>query len=147
MTRILVRAAVAGDAERVFALLTGFATSHRPLLTAFDTTFPELVRLTASGAADLLVAEAGRHHEVVGYALAFRLLTLHANGPIVELQELMVAPASRNEGIGGELVLAVVDRARAGGAVEVTVPTRRARDYYLRLGFEDTAVYLKRSLA
>jgi hypothetical protein len=28
----------------------------------------------------------------------------------------------------------------------LTVPTRRARDYYLRLGYEETATYLKKKL-
>ncbi|MDX6346878.1 MAG: hypothetical protein QOF84_1668, partial [Streptomyces sp.] len=50
----------------------------------------------------------------------------------------------RGRGIGERLVAAVLERARTKGAVEVTVPTRRARDYYLRLGFEQTATYLKR---
>jgi N-acetylglutamate synthase-like GNAT family acetyltransferase len=62
---------------------------------------------------------------------------------VVELQELMVAPDSRGRGIGRRLVEAILEQARAAGAVEVTVPTRRARDYYLRLGFEETATYFK----
>ena len=37
-----------------------------------------------------------------------------------------------------------IELARAAGAVEVTVPTRRAVRYYLRLGCEETATYLKR---
>jgi N-acetylglutamate synthase-like GNAT family acetyltransferase len=45
------------------------------------------------------------------------------------------------------LVAAILERAQAAGAVEVTVPTRRAREYYLRLGFEETATYLKRVLS
>jgi N-acetylglutamate synthase-like GNAT family acetyltransferase len=59
----------------------------------------------------------------------------------------MVAPEHRKRDIGRRLVIDIMDRARAAGAVEVTVPTRRARDYYLRLGFEETATYLKRKLA
>jgi N-acetylglutamate synthase-like GNAT family acetyltransferase len=65
---------------------------------------------------------------------------------VAELQELMVAPEWRRRGIGRRLVAAVVERARAAGAVEVTVPTRRAVAYYLALGFEETATYLKRKL-
>ena len=37
--------------------------------------------------------------------------------------------------------------ARQRGAVEVTVPTRRARDFYLAMGFESTAEYFKLNLA
>lgn len=138
-----IRPAEAADAERVFTLLTGFATSHLPQRSAFDETFPELLRQATAGTAYLLVAESGRDSEVVGYALAFRFPALHTNGPIVELQELMADRASRGRGVGAALVNAVVERGQACGAVEITVPTRRARDYYLRLGFEETAVYLK----
>jgi GNAT superfamily N-acetyltransferase len=115
--------------------------SYRTERSAFDWHFP---RLLTDPAADLVVAEtAGR---VVGYALAFGLLTLFANGVVVELQELMVAPEYRGRGIGSRLVEHIVERAAAAGAVEVTVPTRRARDFYLRLGFAETATYLKRPI-
>jgi N-acetylglutamate synthase-like GNAT family acetyltransferase len=133
-----VRPAAADDAEAVFRLLGAFATTYRPDRAAFDRHFP----LLGDG---LLVAE---HPDgaVAGYALVCDLLVLYANGTVCELQELMVDPALRGRGIGEHLVTAVVERARAKGAVEVTVPTRRARDYYLRLGFEETATYLKRPL-
>ncbi len=141
---VRVRSAEAGDAGCVFALLGQFAMSYRPLRAVFDQSYPRLLEGPASDGAELLVAEVDG--DVVGYALAFRLLTLYANGPIVELHELMVEPTFRGRGIGGHLVHAVIDRARATDAVEITVPTRRARDYYLRLGFEETASYLKRKL-
>jgi predicted N-acetyltransferase YhbS len=138
---VTVRATVAADADTVFALLTGFATSHRPARAAFDRHFPLLLSGRHGG---LLVAE--DEGVVVGYALVHDLLVLYANGYVCELQELMVDPARRGRGIGERLVRAVVERARGLGAVEVTVPTRRARDYYVRLGFEETATYLKRPL-
>ncbi|MFE2430416.1 GNAT family N-acetyltransferase [Streptomyces sp. NPDC059373] len=136
MSVVTVRSATEGDAEAVFGLLGAFVTSHRPRRDAFDRHFP----LLGDG---LLVAEA-EEGQVVGYALVCDLLVLYANGYVCELQELMVDPACRGRGIGERLVAAVLERARAKGAVEVTVPTRRARDYYLRLGFEETATYLKR---
>ena len=115
-----------------------FATSYSPQRDLFDEHLP---RLLAADHVDLLVCQS--LDRLVGYALAFRLLTLFANGIVVELQELMVAPAWRGHGIGRRLVRAVADRAERMGAVEVTVPTRRARDFYLHLGFEDTAAYFK----
>ncbi|HEX2033899.1 MAG TPA: GNAT family N-acetyltransferase [Chloroflexota bacterium] len=136
--QVLVRPAQMADAEAVFALLCQFAVSYHPRREAFDRHYPQLLR--ADHATCLVAEVAGR---VVGYALAFRLLTLFANGPVTELQELMVDPAHRRRGIGRRLVEAVVERARQAGALEVTVPTRRARDYYRRLGFEETATYLK----
>jgi GNAT superfamily N-acetyltransferase len=138
MQDVRIRPARTEDADGVFELLTQFAMSYRPQRAAFDRHYP---RLLASDSVDLLVAEvAGRP---VGYALAFRLLTLFANGTVSELQELMVDPEYRGRGIGRRLVEAVVERARREGSVEVTVPTRRAGAYYLRLGFEETAAYFK----
>jgi N-acetylglutamate synthase-like GNAT family acetyltransferase len=139
---VLIRPARPSDSGALFPLVEQFATSYRPDRAAFDRHYP---RLLAADHADLVVAE--RDGRVVGYALAFKLLTLYANGIVAELQELMVAPEHRKRGIGRRLVIDIMDRARAAGAVEVTVPTRRARDYYLRLGFEETATYLKRKLA
>ena len=138
----LIRSACLADADELFALVEQFAMSYRPSRAAFERHYPSLL---AAEHVDLLVAEVNGH--VVGYALAFRLLTLFANGLVAELQELMVAPEQRNRGIGQQLVQEVLERARRAGAVELTVPTRRARDYYLRLGFEETATYLKRRLA
>lgn len=149
------------DAERVFALVQQFATSYRPDRAAFDRHFPPLL---AADHVDCVVAELGvgdgthagesadrqgreSAGHVVGYAVAFRLVTLYANGIVAELQELMVAPEHRGLGIGRQLVATILDRARAAGAVEVTVPTRRAGPYYRRLGFEEAATYYKLRLA
>jgi GNAT superfamily N-acetyltransferase len=138
---ILIRPASLAEAEAIFPLLQQFATSYQPDRDAFDRHFPLLLQAEH---AELLVAEVAG--QVVGYALGFKLLTLYANGIVVELQELMVDPEHRRQGIGRRLVEAVVEQARVAGAVEVTVPTRRARDFYLPLGFEETALYLKRRL-
>ena len=139
---ILIRPARLADAEAIFPLLQQFATSYQPDGAAFDRQYP---RVLAADHTDLLVADmAGT---VVGYALAFRLLTLYANGIVVELQELMVAPEHRRQGIGRRLVEGIVERSRAAGAIEVTVPTRRAHEFYLPLGFEESAAYLKRPLS
>lgn len=139
LKELRIRPAQAGDADAVFALLVHFAVSYRPERGAFDRHFPLL--LEGDGAELWVAALEGC---VVGYALAFRLLTLYANGPILELQELMVDPAHRGRGIGRKLVETVLQRAWETGCGEVTAPTRRAAAYYTRLGFEETAVYLKR---
>ena len=138
MPGLVIRPARRSDADRLFPLVEQFAASYRPDRGAFERHYPLLL---ASDHVDCLVAEAG--DDLLGYALAFRLLTLFANGVVVELQELMVAPEHRGRGIGRQLVQAILERARVSGAIEVTVPTRRAREYYLRLGFEETATYLK----
>ena len=138
MLGLVVRPARRSDADLLFPLVEQFATSYRTDRGAFDRHLPLLLD---ADHVDCLVAEGG--DDLLGYALAFRLLTLYANGIVVELQELMVAPEHRGRGIGRRLVETILERARAAGASEMTVPTRRAREYYLRLGFEETATYLK----
>jgi ribosomal protein S18 acetylase RimI-like enzyme len=138
-----VRHALASDAdaEAVFRLLGRFATSYKPARPAFDSNYP---RLLEKDGVDLLVA--GLHGRVVGYILASDSLTLFANGVVTELVELYVEEEERGRGIGRELVRQAVARARDRGAVEVTVPTRRARSFYLALGFELTAELFKLNL-
>ena len=141
MNDLTIRPACAQDAEAVFGLLTQFVTSYQPDRLAFDRHFPILA---ASPQAVFLVAVCGGR--VVGYTLGSLALTLYANGPVLELQELMVAPEHRGHGVGRRLVGAALERALAAGCIEATVPTRRAKDFYVGLGFEETATYLKRRL-
>src|SRR5579871_6777008 len=96
-----IRPAKSSDADRVFELLTQFAMSYQPARNAFDR---NLALLLQDEDADLQVACIDG--EVVGYILAFRLLTLFANGLIMEIQELMVDPRHRGKGVGKELVSA-----------------------------------------
>ena len=109
---------------------------------AFDAHLP---RLLEAEHAEVWVACADQ--QVIGYLVAFHLLTLYANGVVTEVQELMVDPGWRGRGVGGRLVETAIQSARAGGSVEVTVPTRRAEAFYERLGFARTASYLKLELA
>lgn len=134
-----VRPAVLSDADAIFTLLRKFVTSYEPLRPEFDRNYPRL--LGDGQGADLLVAE--RDGLTVGYVLASDSLTLFANGVVTELIELYVDEGYRRRGIGRELVLEAITRARDQGAVEITVPTRRARSFYLGLGFESTAEFFK----
>lgn len=139
MTKDLtIRPAEHADGTAVFALLRQFAMSYRPERAAFERHYP---RRLETDHTSLLVAAVG--DQVVGYALAFETLTLYANGPITELQELVVDSEYRGRGVGRRLVESVIGRARARGSAEVTVATRRAGDYYDKLGFQETAGYYK----
>ena len=141
MNEIAIRPALPSDAGAVFELLSKFATSYVPQRAAFDTNY--LMLIQASGA-DLLVADRGG--VLLGYALASDATTLFANAIVTELLELYVEEAERRRSVGRELVEQAAARAKSRGAVEVTVPTRRARSFYLALGFEATADYFKRKL-
>jgi very-short-patch-repair endonuclease/predicted N-acetyltransferase YhbS len=138
---VKIRPANLSDANRVFELLQQFATSYKPEHNKFEEIFPELI---TSPAACLLVAEdAG---VVVGYALALRVPVLYANGPLWMMQELMVDPNRRSEGIGRQLLQAVIAHARNENAMEVVVVSRRAGGYYVKHGFTESASYYKLKL-
>ncbi|MCZ0991041.1 GNAT family N-acetyltransferase [Streptomyces diastatochromogenes] len=137
-----VRPATPADSAAVWRLLNGFVTSYRPDRAVFeDVTFPQVLKSAAEGGAEFLVAE--RDSATVGYVLAVRMPTLFAGGTVLELLELTVDAGLRGGGIGSALIRAVQARAEAAGDVEVTVPTRRAGEFYRRLGFDETATYFK----
>ena len=141
-----IRDATPSDADDVYRLLSGFVTSYRPDRAVFDAaTFPRIIETAAAGSAEFLVAE--QDACVVGYLLAVRMPTLFAGGTVLELLELTVAEPLRGRGTGSALIRAVQARAREAKDVEVTVPTRRAADFYRSLGFHETAVHLKWSTA
>ncbi len=77
------------------------------------------------------VARIERH--VVGYAGLFEA------GREAQVQTVAVAPSAQGQGLGGTLVQALVDRARARGAIvlqlEVRADNAAARAVYDRLGF------------
>ncbi|MEU1478101.1 GNAT family N-acetyltransferase [Streptomyces sp. NPDC005760] len=137
-----VRPATASDADAVFRLLGDFATTYRPDHDRFTTvTFPGALHAAAEGRAEFLVAV--RDSQVIGYAYAARTMTLFAGGTVLELLELAVDTPLRGHGTGSRLVRAMQTRAREAADVELTVPTRRAVDFYRRLDFTETAAFLK----
>ncbi len=137
-----IRRAEAVDADGVFAMLERFAMSYEPDRNVFAPSFAAMV-----DAQDVVLLVADDGGTLAGYVMAVEFRTLFANGAVVQVEELFVEEAKRGAGTGQALVAAVVEWARQRGAVEVTVPTRRAGAYYERLGFERTAGYYHAVLA
>ncbi len=141
-TAVTVRVAAQTDAADIYRLLCDFAISYRIERAVFeDRTFPSVLEAAVDGTAEFLVVE--QAGAVVGYLLAARVPTLFAGGTVLEILELAVDEAHRGNGIGSLLVRAATAKAGQVGDVEVTVPTRRAAGFYNRLGFTETATYLK----
>lgn len=134
-----VRAATPADADALWALVREFATSFVPDRAAFDSTLPVLL---ARDDVLVLVAE---DDGVVGYLLASEHPTFFANGPIAGVEEVMVAPAHRRSGVGAALMAAAEAWAAERGAGYVSLASRRAGDFYLALGYTDSAVFYKKS--
>ena len=62
------------------------------------------------------------------------------HGDVALLRSAAVAHHLRRSGLGSRLVAALIERARAGGAVEIALLTTTARDFFARrFGFAEAA--------
>lgn len=139
---IAVRPAVVGDLDAVWPLARDLATSYLVDHHTYTTIFPGL--LTEPTVTLLVATDA--EGDVVGYLLGQRHVTFHAGGPVLWVEEVMVAADRRGDGVGRALMEAAEDLARAGGAAYVALATRRAADFYAALGYEGSAAYFRKTL-
>lgn len=139
---VLVRRARATDLDGIWPLAREIATSYRVRREAFEATFDSLVR---DPHALLLVAAVG--DETCGYLLAHRHLAFFANGPLVWIEEVMVAEAFRRAGVGRSLMTEVESWASGLGAAYVSLATRRAGPFYRALGYDDSATFYRKVTA
>ena len=140
--RELIRPARPEDGDRVWPLARDFATSFALERAAFDTAWEQLVQAPDTL---LFVAETG-DHEVVGYLLANSHVTFLANGPVAWVEEVMVEQGTRRSGVGRRLMEHAEDWARSIGAAYLALASRRSGPFYLALGYEDSAVFYKKTL-
>lgn len=136
-----VRTATFDDREAVWPLVRDFATSFSPEWAAYVVAFGTL--LTQPNTL-LCVAETGE--QIIGYLLASHHLTLFANGPVCWVEEVMVWPEHRRTGAGRALMRTAEEWAWRSGARYVSLATRRAADFYRALGYEESAVFFKKSI-
>ena len=139
--RGLIRPARLEDGQQVWPLARDFATSFKPERAAFDATWPQLVGAPHTL---LLVAEIAERG-VVGYLLGNSHLTFLANGPVAWVEELMVEEQMRHAGFGRRLMDEAETWAQSIGASYLALASRRAGDFYLALGFEDSATFYKKT--
>ncbi|MDQ0676669.1 GNAT superfamily N-acetyltransferase [Arthrobacter pascens] len=137
------RPALALDVDQVWPLVRDFATSFQPERRAFERTFGSLIE---DPRALVLVAEQSATN-IVGYLLAHSQSTFFANGPVVWIEEVMVAGGIRRNGVGRALMTAAETWAGLQGAAYVSLASRRAGDFYRAMGYEDSATFFKKSLS
>jgi GNAT superfamily N-acetyltransferase len=140
-SRVQVRRARTGDAGAVAGLAGELAQSFPFSREQFDLAYPALV---ASQDACLLVA--AEDDECLGYVLGFRHLTFYANGPVGWVEEILVRPECRGRGLGRALMSAFERWATEHDCTLVALATRRAAPFYRALGYQDSAVYLRKVL-
>ena len=147
--RVTIRTATPDDAGVLVALHRAGAlvdTDADPDLGPYRAA---LADIAATPGNDVLVAELdGR---VVGTCQLIVLRHLqHAGGRCAELESMHVAPDVRGSGVGGVLLEAAVDRARAAGCYRIQLTSNRVRTdahrFYERHGFAPSHAGFKRLL-
>jgi GNAT superfamily N-acetyltransferase len=141
VNQITIRAADAGDIDTVAYLAAMMSQSYTFDVDCFRRAYPLLV--AERDAALLIAADRDR---AVGYVLGFRHETFFANGPVGSVEEILVRPEVRGSGIGRLLMAAFEEWASETGCVLVSLATRRAAPFYLAIGYEESAVYLRKQL-
>jgi GNAT superfamily N-acetyltransferase len=136
----LIRPAEAGDLAQLWPLVREFATSFEPEHAAFERSFHELVDREDSV---VFVAEAAEG--IIGYLLAGYHGTLFANAPVAWIEEVMVADAARRLGVGTALMAEAERWAERVPTAYIALATRRAREFYRALGYEESATFFKKT--
>ena len=138
---MVIRNAEARDSAAVFRLAQAFAKSFAAEQSAFERSFANLL---THPEAFLAVAE--EEGEVAGYLLGFEHLTFFANGRVAWVEEIMVGEAHRLLGAGRKLMEAFEAWGQERDAKMVALATRRASEFYKALGYEESAVYLRKMI-
>jgi GNAT superfamily N-acetyltransferase len=103
-----------------------------------------LDEVLASDAAVLLVAQTDG--AVSGYVLGFTHPAFYANGRVAWVEEIAVVRERRRQRIGALLMEEFERRALSIGARVVALATRRASNFYLALGYAESATYFRKLL-
>jgi GNAT superfamily N-acetyltransferase len=137
---IEVRKATLEDSDLVFSLVESFATSFKPDKEAFHYSLRQLLCDDS-----VLVNISIFQNEIVAYCLAFDHYAFYANGRVTWIEEIMVREDLRGKGIGKELIKHVERWAVSRKAQLIGVATRRAAPFYMALGYEESAIYFRKT--
>ena len=137
-----IRPATTEDVEQLWPLVTEFASSYRPESRAFAQSFTDLV-----GRSDtLIMVGVANTSAIVGYLLGSYHGTFFANAPVAWIEELMVSETARSQGVATKLMASAEQWARSIPAAHIAVASRRAGDFYVRIGYEESATYYRKTL-
>jgi len=136
-----IRPATTEDVEQLWPLVKEFAFSYRPLRRAFAQSFTDLI-----GRSDTLILVAVAYtNTIVGYLLGSCHGTFFANGPVAWVEELMVSESVRSQGVATKLMSSAEEWARSIPAAYVALASRRAGDFYVSIGYEESATYYRKT--
>ncbi|WP_207383574.1 GNAT family N-acetyltransferase [Paenibacillus solani] len=135
------RCAEIQDEEELFVLAKKLATSYTLNKVDFSRIYAEIL---SDENADLVIAE--KDSRVIGYALSFHHSTFYANGVISWVEELIVLHEFRGMKIGKNLMDLIEEKAQERGSKLIALATRRASGFYKSIGYDESAVYLKKTM-
>src|SRR5690606_22238544 len=130
-----------GDEDALFDLVRQLGHAFTPDRAKYDATIASYFA-GEHPSVHLLVIDDGSG--LVGYALTTIVPLLATNGPSAQLQEIVVAESARGKDYGTALVRAVEAECERRGVTQLTVASRRAGGFYDRLGFQESAEYMRR---
>jgi GNAT superfamily N-acetyltransferase len=140
-TSVQIRYGTADDAETVCDLAGQLAQSFPFSQAQFHDSYA-----TALSTDDACLLVAAGSDGVLGYLLGFSHRTFYASGPVAWVEEILVRPQARGRGIGRALMQAFERWATHRNCVLSALATRRAAPFYLALGYEESATYLRKVL-
>jgi GNAT superfamily N-acetyltransferase len=140
-SEVTVRRAGPNDLDDLYPLARELATSFEPSRTTFAASFSDLI---SDPNVLVLVATEEQSGQLIGYLLGFRHETFFAGGPVGWVDEVHTRADRRRAGVARALMLEFEHWAWEGGARLVALATRRARAFYAAIGYEDSALYLRK---
>jgi GNAT superfamily N-acetyltransferase len=136
-----IRGARAEDVAKLWPLVQELAFSYRPERSMFERSFSELIERPDT----LVLVAVANTSAVVGYLLGSYHGTFYANGPVAWIEELMVSESIRRHGVATKLMSSAEDWARTIPTAYIALASRRAGDFYLRIGYEDSATFFRKT--
>jgi GNAT superfamily N-acetyltransferase len=138
---VAIRDADLKDRDNVWSLARDFATSFELDRACFDASFDILLTRP-----DTLFLVAHLPQDgLVGYLLAFSHTTFLANGPVAWVEEIMVAEQARRTGVGRNLMESAERWSSSFGAAYLALATRRAASFYRALGYQESAIFFRKT--
>ncbi|EMJ49688.1 GNAT family N-acetyltransferase [Leptospira santarosai] len=136
-----IRKAKEIDRESIQKLTSLFATSFKTDPDSFNNSFNELLKDPNS---IFLVVE--ENETPIGYLLGFDHYTLYANGRVSWVEEIFILEDYRRKGFAKNLMTSFEEWGRNRGSKLIGLATRRAKDFYLALGYEESALFFRKLL-
>lgn len=141
---LAIRQANSADQEAVLALLRIYCNEANTPLTDEHLLAGLTPLLSENQHGVVLVAE---EEEIIGYSILTWGWGIESGGMEALVDEMLIHPSRRGEGIGERLLQATLERAKHAGVKVVFLETEsdnpRSRKLYSKLGFEEeTSIWM-----